>query len=52
MVFHLLTAVLVVLKVLELISVSWWVVLAPSIVIVVIGSAIAIFALVMAAQLK
>lgn len=34
MVFHILTAILVILKVLGLISISWWGALAPSIVAV------------------
>lgn len=37
MIFHILTAVLVVLKALELISWSWWLVLAPSIFSLVVG---------------
>jgi len=44
MIFHVLTAVLFLLKVLHVIDVSWWLVLAPSLVMI----AIAIFALCMA----
>ena len=35
MIFHILTAVLFVLKVLGMIEISWWLVLAPSIVVIV-----------------
>lgn len=35
MIFHILTAVLILLKVLGVIQVSWWLVVAPSIVVVV-----------------
>ena len=51
MIFHVLTAVLFLLKVLHVIDVSWWLVLAPSLVMI----AIAIFALcitIMTALLK
>lgn len=33
MIFHLLTAVLLVMKALEMIDWSWWIVLAPSLVV-------------------
>jgi hypothetical protein len=32
MIFHILTAVLFLLKILDVISISWWLVLAPSLV--------------------
>ena len=32
MIWHILTAVLVVLKLMELITVSWWIVLAPTLI--------------------
>ena len=40
MIFHLLTAVLFVLKVLDVIQVSWWLVLAPSLTVILIWLAI------------
>lgn len=42
MIFHILTAVLVVLKVLELISLSWWWVIAPSVIAVIFACLIII----------
>jgi hypothetical protein len=37
MVFHLLTAVLFLLKVLGVISISWWLVVAPSVAVIAFG---------------
>lgn len=45
MIFHGLTAVLVVLKLLNMITVSWWVVFAPSIVLVLFSILVVVIAL-------
>lgn len=37
MIFYILTAVLVVLKLLEYITVSWWIVLAPALITAILG---------------
>ncbi len=52
MIFHMLTAVLFVLKVLGLVDISWWLVLAPSITLVVIGTVMLVGALIITAWAK
>ena len=52
MIFHLLTAVLFVLKVLDVIQVSWWLVLAPSLTVILIWLAIILGSLALAAWAK
>ncbi len=52
MIFHILTAALVLLKALDMIDWSWWLVLAPSIVTFVVGVFVLIGALFIAAMSK
>ena len=52
MIFHILTAVLFVLKVLDVVQISWWLVLAPSIIIMVIGTVMLVGALIITAWVK
>lgn len=52
MIFHILTAVLFVLKVLGMIEISWWLVLAPSIVVIVFALVMLVGAVVLAAWLE
>lgn len=48
MIFHLLTAVLFLLQVLEVINISWWLVLAPSLVYIAFSMLIVVFAVIIA----
>ncbi len=52
MIFHILTAVLFVLKVLGMIEISWWLVLAPSVVVILFAIVMLVGAVVLAAWAK
>lgn len=52
MIFHFLTAVLFVLKVLGMVDISWWLVLAPSIAVIVFALVMLVGAVVLAAWLE
>lgn len=52
MIFHVLTAVLILLKVLGAIQISWWLAIAPSVIVVCFALVILVGAVVIAAWAK
>ena len=52
MIFHVLTAVLILLKVLGVIQISWWLAIAPSVVIVCFALVMLVGTVVIAAWVK